>query len=89
MDPETQARRFEQQLRALEQLHADELRALEEKLAAYIRLHAGEVRLLREQLDELRQALSTVGLPGRPGPAAHPSQGRPTAAAPTVEEVNL
>jgi hypothetical protein len=57
VDAETQARRFEQQLRAFEKLHAEELQALEARLAAYMRLHADEVKLLREQLDELRQVI--------------------------------
>jgi hypothetical protein len=83
MDPETQARRFEQQLQAFEKLHTQELQALEEKLIAYMRLHADEVRLLREQLDELRQALRTAAEAG-----AGPIESRPAQPAPPPEEVN-
>lgn len=78
MDPQTQAQRLEQQLRAFEKLHAQELQAFEARLAAYVRLHADEVRLLREQLDELRQSLQALApaAVAVPEPGAGSREGR-------------
>lgn len=81
MDGPTQAERLEQQLRAFEKLHTQELQAFEARLAAYMRLHADEVRQLRDQLAELRQSLSagapTARTAAEPDEAPPPRAGRP------------
>lgn len=74
MDLETQVRRLEQQLRAFEKLHTDELREFQEKLAAYVRLQAEEVKLLHEQLDELKRAVEAQK--AAPVPPVHPQNSK-------------
>lgn len=58
MNLESRLQRFEQQLAAFEEMHANELKGFEEKLETYIRLQADEVKFLREELAALRKELA-------------------------------
>lgn len=76
MNLETQIQRFEQQLDAFEQLHADELKGFEKKLATYMRLQADEVKFLRQELAELQKELAALKEDASSSATLH-SQGQP------------
>ena len=59
-DLETQVRRFEQQIKAFEMLHTDELRRFEEQLATYRQLQADELNQLRGQLQRLNDDIAAI-----------------------------